>query len=345
MEPYKPNLKKHLRFLPFLLGTGLLLLAAGSFSFGNRRETVTTYSMGSYVQQTVYGACRKEGAAAAAEAVANLDKLLSWRVGESDVSRLNAGAGEGDIPIDPRTWETLHTSLSVCRESAGAFDVTIGPVSRLWDFDENPRLPDKGEIESALKQVGYASLSLPSADMAALEKAGACLDLGAVGKGAACDQAVRAYAAAGVDRAVVAVGGSVAVYGKKPGGTPWNIAVRDPKGQGALGTLAVREGFVSTSGSYEKTFSQGGKTYHHLLDPRTGYPAESGLVSVTVWSGEGVLSDALSTACFVMGLENALPLLEKFEAQAVFVTEDDIVLVTEGLRESFALENENYRLG
>ena len=163
-----------------------------------------------------------------------------------------------------------------------------------------------------------------------------------MGKGAACDAALEAYAASGVDRAVVAVGGSVGVYGEKPFSQPWQIAVRDPRGEGSLGTLSIRSGFVSTSGSYEKQFTENGKTYCHLLDPKTGYPAESGLVSVTVWSKAGALSDALSTACFVLGLEESLPLLDEFEAEAVFITEEHEIYVTQGLQEAFQLKSGDY---
>ena len=152
-------------------------------------------------------------------------------------------------------------------------------------------------------------LSLKEDGTAALQSHSAALDLGSVGKGAACDAAVAAYKEAGVDRAVVAVGGSVGVWGEKPFGQLWNIAVRDPDSEGSLGTLSVPSGFLSTSGSYEKQFEEDGVTYHHILDPKTGYPAESGLVGVTIWSDSGVLSDALSTACFVLGMEESLPLL------------------------------------
>ncbi len=125
-----------------------------------------------------------------------------------------------------------------------------------------------------------------------------------------------------MDRAVVSVGGSVGVWGEKPSGKPWYVALRDPDSEGSLGEISIPSGFLSTSGSYEKQFTQDGVTYHHLLDPDTGYPADTGLLSVTVWSDSGVLSDALSTACFVMGMEDSQPLLEEFAQGAIFITED-----------------------
>ena len=328
-----------------LLAAGALALVAGIVIFvltGDSGYTVTTFSMGSYVQQTVYGGNREEGARAAASAVAELENLISWRVGNSDTARLNEEAGRELIKIDPRTEQVRSSALAVCGASGGAFDITIAPVSRLWDFDENPHLPDSTLIEKFRDKVDFSGVALPGDGMAALRYHEMALDLGAVGKGAACDAAVEAYRESGVDRAVVAVGGSVGVYGEKPFGADWVIAVRDPAG-GSLGTLKLQQGFVSTSGSYEKCFTEQGKTYHHLLDPATGYPAESGLVSVTVKSAEGVLSDGLSTACFVLGLKKSLPVLAEFQAEAIFVT-DRQVYVTKGLWEDFSMVAEGYEL-
>ncbi len=329
-----------------LAALGALALLVGAVIFLLTKDTghtVTTFSMGSYVQQTVYGRNREEGARAAANAAAELENLLSWRVGESDIARLNEKAGSEFVSIDPRTEQVLSSSLAVCEASGGAFDITIAPVSRLWDFDENPHLPDGDMIEKFREKVDFSGLSLPGDGTAALRLHDTALDLGAVGKGAACDAAVEAYRESGVDRAVVAVGGSVGVYGKKPFGAGWVIAVRDPAG-GSLGTVEIQEGFVSTSGSYEKCFTENGKTYHHLLDPSTGYPAESGLLSVTVKSSQGVLSDGLSTACFVLGVKKSLPLLREFDAEAIFVTDRRQVYVTKGLWEDFSLAAEGYVL-
>ena len=225
-----------------LLGTAIWFnLGAGGSGY-----TLTTYSMGSYVQQTVYGSGREEAAQAASTAVAELEGLISWRVEGSDIARLNQAAGTDFLQIAPQTWDILHTAQEVCQASGGAFDITIAPISWLWDFDEDPHLPQQSTIESLLPAVDYTQLSLKEDGTAALRSHSAALDLGSVGKGAACDAAVAAYKEAGVDRAVVAVGGSVGVWGEKPFGQLWNIAVRDPDSEGSLGTLSVPSGFLST---------------------------------------------------------------------------------------------------
>ena len=330
-----------------LLGAAAVLLGAAlwlNLRAGGSGTTLTTYAMGSYIQQTVYGAGAEEAAQQASSAVTELENLISWRVEDSDIATLNQEAGGEFQDIDPQTWDILNTALQVCQASGGAFDITIAPISWLWDFDEDPHLPQQSTIESLLPAVDYTQLSLKEDGTAALRSHSAALDLGSVGKGAACDAAVAAYKEAGADRAVVAVGGSVGVWGEKPFGQLWNIAVRDPDSEGSLGTLSVPSGFLSTSGSYEKQFEEDGVTYHHILDPETGYPAESGLVGVTIWSGSGVLSDALSTACFVLGMEESLPLLEQFGCGAVFLTEDHQIYVTENLADAFHLDSDNYTL-
>ena len=330
-----------------LLGAAAVLLGAAlwlNLRAGGSGTTLTTYAMGSYIQQTVYGAGAEEAAQQASSAVTELENLISWRVEDSDIATLNQEAGGEFQDIDPQTWDILNTALQVCQASGGAFDITIAPISWLWDFDENPRLPQAETIEALLPAVNYENISLLEDGTAALQTHSTALDLGAVGKGAACDAAVAAYEESGVNRAVVSVGGSVGVYGEKPGGQPWTIALRDPDTEGSLGTLSLASGFLSTSGSYEKQFTEDGVTYHHLLDPDTGYPAESGLLSVTVWSGSGTLSDALSTACFVLGLEDSLPVLEQFDSEAVFITEDHQIYVTEGLADAFSLTGEGYTL-
>ena len=172
------------------------------------------------------------------------------------------------------------------------------------------------------------------------------LDLGAVGKGIACDVAQNYLKQQKeVSGAVIAVGGSILLYGSKVDGTNWNVAVQNPRGKDgeAMGVLSLSGTTnVSTSGDYEKYFMQNGKRYHHILDPSTGYPAESSLISVTVVSDNGLLSDGLSTACFVLGKEKGERLLETYGAEGVFIDQNKKVTVTKGLKDKFTILNEEY---
>ena len=277
---------KHLTLI-FVAVLFLVIVVLALFPLLDREEEryeVTTYAMGSYVQQTVYGENREDAAVKAADAVEALEQKISWRVENSDIQKLNNNAGKDWVTLSDETLNILTQAQSVSEKSGGAFDVTIAPISRLWDFDDElNEVPDSDLITSLLPYVNHSLLRIDETEQtASLKNLGMAVDLGSVGKGAACDAAVRAYEEAGAKAAIIAVGGSVGVYGEKSSGKPWSVAVRDPNGDGSLGSGTLAEGFVSTSGSYEKYFEQDDVLYHHLLDPKTGYPAESGLVSVTV---------------------------------------------------------------
>lgn len=339
---------KHLTLI-FVAVLFLVIVVLALFPLLDREEEryeVTTYAMGSYVQQTVYGKNREDAAVKAADAVEALEQKISWRVANSDIQKLNNNAGKDWVTLSDETLNVLTQAQSVSEKSGGAFDVTIAPISRLWDFDDElNEVPDSDLITSLLPYVNYSLLRIDETEQtASLKNFGMAVDLGSVGKGAACDAAVRAYEEAGAKAAIIAVGGSVGVYGKKSSGKPWSVAVRDPNGDGSLGSVTLAEGFVSTSGSYEKYFEQDGVLYHHLLDPKTGYPAESGLVSVTVVAKSGVLSDALSTACFVLGREDGMKLLEEFDAEGIFINSDNNITVTDGLKDRFTRASRDYTL-
>lgn len=335
-----------------LLAAILILLAWiwSSFGYRSSRFECTNYAMGAYIQQTVYGKHAEAAAAAAAKSIGNLEDLISWRIEGSDVQKLNENAGVDWTEIDPKTVAILELALDVAEKSGGAFDPTIQPVSALWDFGgDNQQVPDPALLKEFLPFVNYRDLRVDKEEnSASLKLHYMAIDLGAVGKGAACAEAVSAYEEAGADSGIISVGGSVGVFGTKADGKPWSIAVRDPNSgdqkTAALGSLDLVSGYVSTSGSYEKQFTENGITYHHLLNPKTGYPEQNGLVSVTAVSSDGALSDALSTACFVLGIEKGAELLEAYGAGGIFIDENNTVYVTENIKEQFHLTSGSYTL-
>ena len=342
--------KRTLAVLSVLLCAAVVVAGYLYFRPGSDPEGFesTDYAMGTYVQQTVFGKNGEAAAKAASSSVKDLENLISWRIEDSDVARLNAAAGTDWITVDPKTAALLAVSLDVAQKSGGAFDPTILPVSSLWDFGgDNQHLPSDADLKKFDAYVDYRNLRVDTQSSAAsLKLHYMAIDLGGIGKGAACDEAVEAYRKAGADYGIIAVGGSVGVYGSKPDGSPWRIAVRDPKaGDGqadAMGQIELTSGFVSTSGTYEKYFTENGVTYHHLLNPKTGYPENNGLISVTVKANNGALSDALSTACFVLGREKGEALLAQYGADGVFIDTAGKVYVTAGLKESFQITGSRY---
>jgi len=342
--------KKTIVLLSALLTVIVALLLFIWIKYGQKAQSYecTNFAMGTYVQQTVYGKNGEAAAKAAAKKIGDLEDLISWRIDGSDISKLNEAAGSDWTKLDAKTIALLQKSLEVAQKSNGAFDPTILPVSSLWDFGgENQQLPTKEEINKYIKYVDYHNLRVNSVDSSAsLKLHYMAVDLGGIGKGAACDDAVAAYKQAGADCGIVAVGGSVGVFGTKADRSAWHIAVRDPvsteEKSTSMGSIDLTSGFVSTSGPYEKNFTKNGVLYHHLLNPSTGYPENNGLISVTVVCDNGALSDALSTACFVLGREKGMALLKAYGANGIFIDNANKVYITENLKNNFKINEKRY---
>lgn len=278
------------------------------------------------------------------------EEYISWRVEGSEINKLNASAGKQPLQVSAKLAQMLENTLDISKKSKGALDPTLGRIARLWDIDgDNPRVPEPQEIASLLCQDGYKKIQIQDRQSVTLEDEKVSIDLGAVGKGIGCDEAVDFLKQQkDVSGGVISVGGSIVTYGEKPDGSSWNVAINDPEesGESYLGVLNLTgEHFVSTSGDYEKYFEQDGVRYHHILDPKTGYPAESGLCSVTVITDNGLLSDGLSTACFVLGLEEGMKLVEEYQAEAIFVDKEEQIYCTDGIKDAFTLmDGKGYQL-
>jgi len=234
---------------------------------------------------------------------------------------------EGDLA------RILETAMKVSRATSGAFDPTLGEVVHLWGFGrDDPHLPDPGEIAQALDKAGYKQVP---AGQNFPEGQDIWFDLGGVAKGYAVDEAVRALKEAGVKAGIVNAGGDLRSFGVRPRRGYWKIGVQDPDNpQELAGVLEIKEGAVATSGDYQRYFEEGGIRYHHILDPATGYPAQSGLRGTTVIAPDGATADALATAAFVMGPEKGLALLERWEGvEGVLITDDGTILTTSGIGE------------
>ncbi|NOY87700.1 MAG: FAD:protein FMN transferase [Deltaproteobacteria bacterium] len=235
-----------------------------------------------------------------------------------------------NLPEDLR--RILQVALDTARRSSGAFDPTMGKVIRLWGFDgDNPGIPSPAELDAAMKTVGYARLKMGSGGEAA-STGPVWIDLGGVAKGYAVDAAVHVLEKEGVKAGIVNAGGDLRAFGKRPGRKTWRIGIQDPdKPQGMAGVLDLVDGSVATSGDYERYFTVDGVRYHHILDPKTGRPARSGLRSTTVITSDCVLADALATAAFVLGPEKGLDLLERMpDVEGVLIAGGGRILKTSG---------------
>lgn len=272
-----------------------------------------------------------------------LERKLSVTDEKSDIFAINSNGG-GEVSSE--TAELIEFALDMCESTDGALDITIYPVLRAWgftvddvDYDNGFVLPTDGELSELLALVDYEKVEV-SDDSVTLGE-GMMLDLGAVAKGYASDRIAGYLRQNGVKSALLNLGGNVYALGKKPNGVKWTVGVKSPE-SGMIGTLQVEDAAVVTSGGYERFFTgSDGVRYHHIIDPSTGRPADSGLASVTVVGDSGARCDALSTALFVMGLDRGSEYWrEHRDFEAVFVTSDGELLVTAGLEDNFVTQGD-----
>ena len=312
--------------------------------------------MGTLLEATVYRPARASELAQADletvhRVVLGIDQLMSLYHPESELVALNARAGTGPIEVSAPTLQILQASEHYRRLSGGALDVSVQPLVELWGFYrmERTSIPPLAEIQAALGQIGAGRLDLDRAAQTATLATGSRLDLGSIAKGYAIDRAIAALGSRGVPAALIDLGGNIGVLGQPPGGRPWSIGIQHPRENHLIGLLQFRDGAIATSGDYDRYFEVQGRRFSHLLDPRTGWPAED-LYAVTVVAPNATAADALSTAAFVLGPDEGMALLAACQGVEGVLIEPDtagdsarlIVSTTGSTPEgvSFALESE-----
>lgn len=341
---------------PMLLFTGCgNITDADTSTTGNQPISISSIKLNTAVQITIYDSQDK---ALLNDCLALCDKyeLIFSRTNEkSELYKLNhrKDVSDGDFGTDGPTTpypvsgtaDTWHISedlaallsegLDITRESDGAFDIAIAPLTSLWDFTaEDPEVPDDAAIQKALPlcssdgiTIDRQDITLPSDDIR--------FDVGAIAKGYIADRLKDFLMKKGVKSAIINLGGNVLCIGSKPDGTPFKIGIQKPFADRneTEAVMDITGKSVVSSGIYERCFKQDGKLYHHILNPKTGYPYDNGLISVTIISDQSVDGDALSTTCFALGLEDGLKFAEKKGVQAVFITEDYELHYTDGFRD------------
>ncbi len=260
------------------------------------------------------------------------ENLFSVNIENSDVWRIN-NSDSKPVEVDPETLKLIEYSNEFAELSQGAFDITVKPLSDLWDYNNpNPQIPDDRAIQAALKSVGYKNIEIQ--DNKILMKNNAKLELGGIAKGYIADKLVDMLKSKGVKHGLINLGGNIAVIGTKPDGSPWKLGIQKPFGTNTeiMEVMELTKGSLVTSGIYQRNFQIDEKIYHHIIDPFTGYPTENNLYSVTILSDESLRCDALSTVCLILGLEKGKELIETLPGtEAVFVTHNYELIKTSGL--------------
>ena len=321
-------------WLSAALLSAAFLLTGCSGAPAQEPETATFFAMDTAMDFTVYGD------AALLDEAETLIGSLEEQVSVTDEhGNIYAIDHTGSGSLSGNAAELMEQALELCRRTGGALDISVYPIVRAWGFTTGSyQVPDEETIQSLLPLVDYTQIQYDAATGVVTLPEGMEIDLGSVAKGYAGQLAAQMLREHGVQSALLNLGGNVQTVGTKPDGSPWQIGIKDPQGEDAMMVLSVEDQAVVTSGGYERYFEQDGQTYWHIMDPSTGHPADSGLLSVTIVGKQGIICDGLSTSLFVMGLEKAADLwAQSCDFEAVFVTASGEVYITEGLQDRFAL--------
>lgn len=319
---------KSLKKLIILIALCMLLIISQTGCGAKEPVSQEFFCLDTVCTITVYGQSQGDSEKIIEEAIqlcGDYENVLSRTVRDSDVDRINT-AGCKPVEVSDDTVAVIKKGIELGELSGGKFDITIGAVSSMWDFDEGI-LPEDAAIQSALKTVDYKQISIDG-NKVALGIGGAMLDLGGIAKGYIADRVTELLRDNGVEQAIINLGGNVVAIGEKESGTPWVVGIERPYSDRTeiIGALEAEDETVTTSGVYERCFDKNGKFYHHVLDPETGYPMETENEAVTVLGPAGMSaeSDAFGTICLMLGQEASEKMLENYpEFRVAFVDKKD----------------------
>ena len=278
----------------------------------------------------------------AIQRVYEIDDRMSAFKDDSDVSMISANAGLGLLKVHKETFDLIEKAVKFGDLSNGAFDITMRPIVELWGINKKENyIPSDFEIQEALKLVNYKDIILDQKNCSvALKKTGQSIDLGGIAKGYAADEVKRILLENGIESAIINLGGNVVTIGEKLPGQEWRVGIQNPLAPTGeyLGALSATNKTIVTSGSNERFFIKDGVRYHHILDPRTGSPAQSELLSATAICGSSTDADAITTALFILGPQNSIELLKQLKVETIFVTKDMSIMGSNGLAGNFEVQ-------
>ncbi len=318
-----------------------LLVSCGPDEKKLYKETRT--SMYTIVEITVSSDSQQKAKTAIDKAFGELErlaKLLNFYAEDSEISTVNRHAGNKPVRVSPETMEIIEKALYVSENTGGAFDITVGPLVRLWDFQKKI-IPDRAIVKEKFKLVGYKNIVIDKgASTVFLKTKGIQIDLGGIIKGYAADKAVEILKQQGIRAGIVAIAGDIKTFGIRPDGGLWKVGIQNPRQQTdkdeITATIAMTDRAISTSGDYQKFFIKGGKRYHHILNPKTGYPVDE-CRSVSIIAKDGGLTDPFSTGIFILGAEKGIKLLEEMGIDGIIVDKNGKIYTTPNLRGKFEI--------
>lgn len=320
----------------------VMTLTSACESIADEEYSKDWFAMDTFIRITAYGQNAPDAIKEAQDKLFWLEDMWSVTDEDSELYKLNHG---GSGAVSPETAELISFALDISEKSGGALDPTIYPVLSAWGFTtDEKRVPSAEELSRLLELVDHRAVSV--SENTVTLKPGMMLDLGAVAKGAASDAAAEILRKNGVTSALLDIGGNIMTIGTKPDGSDWRIGIQDPAGDGHIGVLELHDCAAVTSGLYERYFiDDNGTFYGHIIDPESGYPVSNELLSATIISPDGTLCDALSTAVFVLGTEQAAELRREMGGfDMILITKDKEVIITGGIEGRFTLSDKSLTL-
>lgn len=331
----------------------LCIIFIASYIIGRNKkeskETITRefYALGTIIRLRVYGNKGERAIEEAIDRLSTIDNKMSVFKEFSEVSMINKKAGISSQEVSKDTYFVIKKAVEYSELSEGTFDPTIRPIIGLWRIgSENPRIPSKDEIAKKLKLVNYEDIILNERNNSiGLKHEKQAIDVGGIAKGYAADEVKKVFKNNKVKSALIDLGGNIFALGKKPDKTLWKVGIQNPfntRGE-HVGVISVENKSIVTSGNYERYFMKDGKVYHHIIDPQTGYPSESEIISATIISDYSIDGDGLSTGVYIMGIEKSIKLIESLKGiDAIFITQNKEIYVTSGIKVEFKITNKEF---
>ncbi|MGL4362937.1 MAG: FAD:protein FMN transferase [Cellulosilyticaceae bacterium] len=347
-------LKLTVKFICFIIPMSILLCSCQSPTNVENSSPLeplrkTHIMMGTSVTITLYDYDDPNILDYAFEKIRQLESALSLNKSNTLLDKVNQQAGLSPVVVNQDFFNVVERGLYYSILTNGAFDVTIGPLVKLWNIGfSDARVPSEQEIDNILPLINYNNITLDATNNTIfLKNPNMKLDLGSIAKGYAADQIAELLRFHGVEHAIIDLGGNVYTLGSKLDGTSWKVGIQDPYNpRGAIiGHIPVSNKSIVTSGIYERFLKVDDASYHHILNPKDGYPYSNDIVSVTIISDYSVDGDALSTAVFSMGIEQGLNFVESLDGiEAIFISTDNVLYLTDGIKNDFTLSNDNFKL-
>lgn len=306
------------------------------------------YALGTVNQIKVYGKNGEKALDEASKRLYEIDNKMSAFKDYSEISKINKSAGKSFEKVSEDTYYVIKKAIEYSNLSEGAFNPAVRPLVNLWGIGtDHQEIPKDSDIKNTLKLINYKDILLDDKNRSVMLKVtGQCVDLGAIAKGYAADQVKKILKKNGIKSAIIDLGGNIYALGNKPDGAPWRVGIQNPltfRGD-YMGTVNVTDKSVVTSGNYERYFIKDGRRFHHILDSRTGYPSQNGIISATIISDYSIDGDGLSTCAYVMGLEEGIKLVESTDrAEGIMITEDNKLHVTSGIKGTFEIINHEFK--